>query len=41
MWSYSDNGWLQKGATGYGTRLLIDTALSFTKPAKGAKAAKK
>jgi leucyl aminopeptidase len=41
MWSYSDHGWLQKGATGYGTRLLIDTALSFTKPAKGAKAAKK
>jgi leucyl aminopeptidase len=41
MWSYSDNGWLQKGATGYGTRLLIETAMTFTKPAKGARAAKK
>jgi len=41
MWSYSDNGWLQKGATGYGTRLLIEAAMTFTKPAKGAKAAKK
>jgi len=41
MWSYTDNGWLQKGATGYGTRLLIEAAMTFAKPAKGARAARK
>jgi leucyl aminopeptidase len=24
-----DDGWLSKGATGFGTRLLIDLALGF------------
>ena len=28
----SDDGWLAKGATGYGTRLLIDLVTNFTKP---------
>ncbi|MFZ9445398.1 MAG: leucyl aminopeptidase [Ilumatobacteraceae bacterium] len=27
-----DDGWLSRGATGFGTRLLIDLALNFTKP---------
>ena len=30
----SDNGWLQKGMTGYGTRLLIDAALNFRRPGR-------
>ena len=34
MWSDGDNGWLQKGMTGYGTRLLIDAALNFKRPAR-------
>jgi leucyl aminopeptidase len=34
MWSDSDSGWLQKGMTGYGTRLLIDTALNFKRPTR-------
>jgi len=29
MWSDADAGWLQRGATGYGTRLLINLAESF------------
>ena len=29
MWSDSDAGWLQRGATAYGTRLLINLAESF------------
>lgn len=28
----SDDGWLSRGATGFGARLLIDLALGFTKP---------
>jgi len=32
MWTNSDSGWLQRGATAYGTRLLIDTALNFKRP---------
>ena len=27
-----DDGWLSRGATGFGTRLLIDLALNFSKP---------
>ena len=34
MWTDSDNGWLQKGMTGYGTRLLIDAALNFRRPSR-------
>ena len=34
MWTDADNGWLQKGMTGYGTRLLIDAALNFRKPGR-------
>jgi leucyl aminopeptidase len=34
MNSDSDEGWLSKGATGYGTRLLIDLATSFTPPTR-------
>ena len=34
MWSDGDSGWLQKGMTGYGTRLLIDAALNFKRPAR-------
>lgn len=34
MWTDSDNGWLQKGMTGYGTRLLIDAALNFRRPGR-------
>jgi len=34
MWSENDNGWLQKGMTAYGTRLLIDTALNFKRPSR-------
>lgn len=29
MWADADAGWLQRGATGYGTRLLINLAESF------------
>jgi hypothetical protein len=25
-----DDGWMQKGATAFGTRLLIDTVCNFT-----------
>lgn len=32
MWSDSDSGWLQRGATAYGTRLLIDLATNFKRP---------
>ena len=32
MWADADSGWLQRGATGYGTRLLIDLAERFTAP---------
>lgn len=28
----ADEGWLSKGATGFGTRLLIEAALGFTRP---------
>jgi leucyl aminopeptidase len=31
MDSDSDDGWLTKGATGYGTRTLIELALGFTR----------
>lgn len=31
--SDADEAWRRKGGTGYGTRLLIDLALNFTKPA--------
>lgn len=34
MWTDSDNGWLQKGMTGYGTRLLIDATLNFRRPGR-------
>jgi leucyl aminopeptidase len=34
MWSNSDSGWLQKGMTAYGTRLLIDAALNFKRPSR-------
>ena len=34
MWTDADNGWLQKGMTGYGTRLLIDAALNFRRPGR-------
>ena len=34
MWTDSDNGWLQKGMTGYVTRLLIDAALNFRRPTR-------
>jgi leucyl aminopeptidase len=27
-----DDGWLSRGATGYGTRLLIELAMKFTRP---------
>jgi leucyl aminopeptidase len=33
--STAARGWLNKGATGFGTRLLIDLALAFTPPADG------
>ncbi|MFA5774692.1 MAG: leucyl aminopeptidase [Ilumatobacteraceae bacterium] len=32
MWSLSDAGWLNTGATAYGTRLLIDLATNFKRP---------
>ena len=32
----SDESWRAKGATGFGTRLLIDLATNFTKPAASA-----
>jgi leucyl aminopeptidase len=28
----SDESWRSKGATGFGTRLLVDLALNFVKP---------
>jgi len=31
MWSDGDAGWLQRGATAYGTRLLINLAENFRK----------
>ena len=31
-WSDAAEGWVNKGATGYGTRLLIDLAMRFTAP---------
>lgn len=34
MWSDADSGWLQKGMTAYGTRLLIDAALNFKRPGR-------
>ena len=34
MWTNSDSHWLQKGATAYGTRLLIDLALTFKRPGR-------
>ncbi len=34
MWTDADSGWLQKGMTGYGTRLLIDAALNFRRPGR-------
>ena len=30
----SDNGWLNRGATAYGTRLMIDFCANFTKPGR-------
>jgi leucyl aminopeptidase len=38
MDSESDDGWLSKGATGYGTRTLIELATNFRKDATGAAA---
>ena len=32
MWSGNDSGWLQQGATAFGTRLLIDVATNFKRP---------
>ena len=32
MWADSDGGWLQRGATAYGTRLLINLAENFKTP---------
>lgn len=32
MWANCDAGWLQRGATAYGTRLLIDLATNFKRP---------
>jgi leucyl aminopeptidase len=32
MWAGKDSGWLQQGATAYGTRLLIDLAINFKRP---------
>lgn len=34
MWTDTDSGWLQKGMTGFGTRLLIDAALNFRRPTR-------
>ena len=34
MNSDTDDGWLSRGATGFGTRLLINLATGFTKPKK-------
>ncbi len=31
-WSDTAYGWVNRGATGFGTRLLINLALSFTVP---------
>jgi leucyl aminopeptidase len=33
MHAGSDESWRSKGATGFGTRLLLDLALSFRRPA--------
>ena len=32
MWANCDAGWLNRGATAYGTRLLIDLATNFKRP---------
>jgi len=29
MWADGDSGWLQRGATAYGTRLLVNLAENF------------
>jgi leucyl aminopeptidase len=34
MWTNADSHWLQRGATAYGTRLLIDLALTFKRPGR-------
>jgi leucyl aminopeptidase len=34
MWTNADSHWLQRGATAYGTRLLIDLALNFKRPGR-------
>jgi len=34
MEAEADEGWLQRGATAYGTRLLIDVVTNFKKPAR-------
>jgi len=34
MWTNTDSHWLQRGATAYGTRLLIDLALNFKRPGR-------
>lgn len=34
MESDGDNGWLNRGATAYGTRLMIDFCANFTKPGR-------
>jgi leucyl aminopeptidase len=36
-WSDAASGWLNKGATGYGTRLLIELALRFAVPDRASK----
>jgi leucyl aminopeptidase len=38
MDSEGDEGWLSKGATGYGTRTLIELATGFTPPPRAATA---
>jgi leucyl aminopeptidase len=35
MYADVDESWRSKGATGFGTRLLVDLALHFTPPASG------
>ena len=37
MESDSDNGWLNRGATAFGTRLLVDFVANFKKPVKAPK----
>jgi leucyl aminopeptidase len=34
MDSDGDNGWLNRGATAYGARLMIDFCANFTKPGR-------